>query len=79
MKWALISLASLVGAVLFAGFCTYMVTGSIDLGLTNFGWGALVAAGILTGGLTILLMALMFKSSESGKDATAYHRKPDEH
>lgn len=77
LKWLAITVGAFAGAVGFAAFCLWFVSGSISLDLEGFGLWALVAAAVVTGGLTIALMALMVHSQRSGKDHAVYRERED--
>lgn len=77
MRWIWMFLAASALPLVAALLALWAATGFDTWGLSTEGVIALVVGSLLTGGLTIGLMALVFHSSRSGHDEAAATREED--
>jgi len=69
MRWILLFSACCVGLLAFIALVLWGVNGWTAPTLSVHGWIALVLGTLISSGLAILLMALVFHSDRSGTDA----------
>ena len=73
MRWVLWFSAGCVGMVLAVLFLAWAINGFSDLGVSGHGLVAMILGVVVTTGVGVGLMALIFHSNRTQQDETVHH------
>lgn len=73
MRWMIGFLVACAGAVIVVLSILWALTGFASLGISGHGFAALILGSVLTTGVAVGLMALIFYSNRSQQDEVVHH------